>query len=84
MEYTVIGKAVSLSRRLRASCLPLDADILINSPVHDAIRGLYRAERLSREAIDAMEIDSEVYRIDVAAALANAFGGGVATASTTR
>jgi len=85
MEYTVIGKAVSLSRRLRASCLPLDADILINSPVHDAIRGLYRAERLSPEATDAMEMDSAVYRIDVAAALANAFGGGVvATASTTR
>jgi adenylate cyclase len=84
MEYTVIGKAMNLSRRLRAACLRLDADILINAPVHDAIRGLYRAERLSREAVDAMEMDSAVYRIDVAAALANAPGGDVATAFKTR
>jgi adenylate cyclase len=84
MEYTVIGKAMNLSRRLRAACFRLDADILINAPVHDAIRGLYRAERLSREAVDAMEMDSAVYRIDLAVALANAPGAGVATISKTR
>jgi adenylate cyclase len=79
MEYTVIGKAVNVSRRLCASSLGLEADILINAPVHDAIRGLYRAERLAREAIDAIEMESAIYRIDVAAALANA--GGSVTAS---
>jgi adenylate cyclase len=83
MEYTVIGKAMNLSRRLRAACLRLGADILINAPVHDAIRGLYRADRLTRDAVDAMEMDSAVYRIDVAAALANAPSGGVATLSKT-
>jgi adenylate cyclase len=75
MEYTVIGKAVNLSRRLCASSLGLDVDILINAPVHDAIRGLYRAERLSLEGIDAIEMESAIYRIDVTVALANAGGG---------
>ena len=79
----MIGKAMNLSRRLRAACLRLGADILINAPVHDAIRGLYRADRLTRDAVDAMEMDSAVYRIDVAAALANAPSGGVATLSKT-
>lgn len=66
MEYTVIGRAANLSRRLRGLCLAMDADILINAPVHDAIRGLYPAERLPKDMTDAMELDSAVYRVSAA------------------
>jgi adenylate cyclase len=69
MEYTVVGKAANLSARLRGLCLGMDADILINAAVHDAVKGLYRAERIPQEMIDAMDLDSAVYRIDVAGGL---------------
>jgi class 3 adenylate cyclase len=69
MEYTVIGKAANLSARLRGLCLGMNADILINAAVHDAIRGLYRAERIPQEMTDAMDLDSAVYRLDVAEGL---------------
>ena len=69
MEYTVVGKAANLSSRLRSVCLALDADILINAPVHDAIRGIYRAERIPDEMIDGMAVDSAIYRINLAGAL---------------
>ncbi len=69
MEYMVVGKAASLSNRLRAVCLAMGADMLINAPVHDAIRGLYHADRLPREMEEAMDLDSAVYRIEVVGAL---------------
>jgi class 3 adenylate cyclase len=64
MEYTVIGKAANLSIRLRGLCHALNADILINAAVHDAIRGLYQAQRIDKEVVDAMNFDSAVYRMD--------------------
>lgn len=72
MEYTVVGKAANLSGRLRGLCLGLDADILINAAVHDAVKGIYRADRIPQEMIDAMGLDSAVYRLDVQGGLAPA------------
>ena len=64
MEYTVVGKAANLSIRLRAMTHNLDADILINAAAYDAVRGVYRADRLPTELVDAMRLDSAVYRMD--------------------
>jgi len=69
MEYTVIGKAANLASRLRSLCLGLDADILVNAPIHDAIRGSYRARRIADEIVDGLAADSAIYRIDLASAL---------------
>jgi class 3 adenylate cyclase len=64
MEYTVVGKAATASIRLQAMAHNLDADILINAPAYDAVRGMYRAERLPADLINAMNLDSAVYRMD--------------------
>jgi hypothetical protein len=42
----------------------LDADILINAAAYDAVRGMYRADRLPTDLINAMDLDSAVYRMD--------------------
>jgi class 3 adenylate cyclase len=64
MEYTVVGKAATASVRLQAMAHNLDADVLVNAAVYDAVRGVYRAERLPADLINAMNLDSAVYRID--------------------
>jgi len=64
MEYTVVGKAANLSIRLQDMAHNLDADILINAAAYDAVRGVYRADRLPAELTNAMNLDSAVYRID--------------------
>jgi len=64
MEYTVVGKAANLSIRLQDMAHNLDADILINAAAYDAVRGVYRADRLPAELMNAMNLDSAVYRID--------------------
>ena len=64
MEYTVVGKAANLSIRLRDLAHNLGADILINAAAYDAVRGVYRAERLPAELVNAMHLDSAVYRVD--------------------
>jgi adenylate cyclase len=64
MEYTVVGKAANLSVRLKALAHNLDADILMNAAVYDAVRGIYPAEPLPAELVNAMRLDSAVYRMD--------------------
>ena len=64
MEYTVVGKAANLSIRLRDMAHNLDTDILINAAAYDAVRGVYRADRLPVELTNSMNLDSAVYRMD--------------------
>lgn len=64
MEYTVVGKAANLAVRLKALAHTLDADILMNAAAYDAVRGIYRAEPLPAELVNAMHLDSAVYRMD--------------------
>jgi adenylate cyclase len=64
MEYTVVGRAANLSIRLQAMAHNLDADILINAAAYDAVRGSYRADRLPDELVNAMHLDSAVYRMN--------------------
>jgi adenylate cyclase len=64
MEYTVVGRAATASLRLQAMAHNLDADILLDAPAYDAVRGSYRAERLPEDLIHAMKLESAVYRIE--------------------
>jgi adenylate cyclase len=64
MEYTVVGKAATASVRLQAMAHNLDADILINAAAYDAVRGMYRVDRLPEDLTNAMNLDSAVYRMD--------------------
>lgn len=69
MEYTVVGKAANLAVRLKVLAHNLDADILMNAAAYDAVRGIYHAEPLPAELVNAMQLDSAVFRMDYRGAL---------------